>query len=136
MIAIDTSALVAIATEEPESAAFNDVMARRRIVVGTPTLLEASMVLPSLVTQVTAEQFLADFLADSWVEAIPFSVEMFEAARAAFHRFGRGRHPAKLNLGDCMTYGLAKIMDVPLLYKGSDFALTDLRSALPVRDGP
>ena len=89
------------------------------------------MVLPGMVTQERAEAFLASFLADPWVEALPFSVDMFEAARAAFYSFGKGHHPAKLNYGDCMAYAVAKVRDVPLLYKGGDFSLTDIRSALP-----
>ena len=131
MIAVDTSALVVLARSEPERSAFNTVIASGRVLVGAPTLLEASMVLPAMVTQERAEAFLARFLADPWVEALPFSVEMFQAARAAFYSFGKGRHPAKLNFGDCMAYAVAKVRDVPLLYKGDDFSLTDIRSALP-----
>lgn len=126
MIALDTSALVVIAREEPEAAAFSEVIAGGIVLVGTPTLLEASMILPSMVTQVAADRFLRQFMAKSWVETVPFSLGMFEAARLAFEMFGKGRHPAKLNFGDCMSYAVAKVRDVPLLFKGSDFSRTDI----------
>ncbi len=65
------------------------------------------------------------------IEVVAFDQRIFENAREAFDRFGRGRHPAKLNFGDCMAYAVAKAHDVPLLYKGDDFARTDIRAALP-----
>ncbi|MDB5560216.1 MAG: twitching motility protein PilT [Enterovirga sp.] len=131
MIAVDTSALVAIAREEPDAYAFNEAIASGPVVIGTPALVEASMVLPSVVTQDAADRFLAQMLGYSWIEPVAFSFEMYEAAKMAFGRFGRGRgHPAQLNFGDCMSYAVAKVLDVPLLYKGNDFALTDIRSAL------
>lgn len=61
---------------------------------------------------------------------INFDEEMTLLAADAFMRFGKGQHPAKLNFGDCMAYAVAKAMDAPLLYKGEDFAKTDIRSAL------
>ena len=129
MIAVDTSALVALARGEPEQERFNDLIANQRIVIGAPTVLEAGMVLPGMVTRSVAEKFLTGFLSGSDAETIPFSMELMFVARDAFYRFGKGRHPAKLNFGDCMSYAVAKVRDVPLLYKGDDFAQTDLRSA-------
>jgi ribonuclease VapC len=131
VIAVDTSVVVAIVREESDARAFSDAMAGGRILIGTPTLLEASMVLPTVVGKSAADSFLRDFLDDSAVEPVPFSLKMFEAAKAAFERYGRGRHPAKLNFGDCMSYAVAKVLDAPLLYKGTDFAHTDIRPALP-----
>jgi ribonuclease VapC len=66
------------------------------------------------------------------LEIIAFDKGMLDAARRAFDRFGKGKgHPAKLNICDCMSYAVARHHDVPLLYKGGDFARTDIRSALP-----
>ncbi len=71
---------------------------------------------------------------DKWLARLDVSIEpgndLAGMAMAAYLRFGRGFHPAKLNLGDCFAYALAKTLDAPLLYKGDDFALTDIRSAL------
>ena len=64
------------------------------------------------------------------IEVVSWTSELADAAAEAFLRFGKGRHPAKLNFGDCMAYALAKSLDAPLLYKGDDFARTDIRSAL------
>lgn len=64
------------------------------------------------------------------IRVVEFGERHIEAAREAFRRFGKGRHRAALNFGDCCAYGLAKTLDVPLLFKGNDFALTDIRSAV------
>lgn len=64
------------------------------------------------------------------VKVVEFGGRHVEAAREAFRRFGKGRHRAALNFGDCCAYALAKTLDVPLLFKGDDFALTDIKSAL------
>ncbi len=60
------------------------------------------------------------------VEVIPFTAEHYEVAVDAFERFGKGRHPAALNFGDCLTYAVARLSGLPLLYTGDDFARTDL----------
>ena len=65
------------------------------------------------------------------MELVPVDVEQARVARAAFSRFGKGRHPAALNYGDCFSYALAQVMGEPLLYKGDDFSRTDIRSVLP-----
>ena len=66
------------------------------------------------------------------IEAVDFTMDMYREAVRALERFGKGRgHPAQLNFGDCMAYAVAKVYDLPLLYKGDDFARTDIRSALP-----
>ncbi|MGA0597168.1 PIN domain-containing protein [Enterovirga sp. CN4-39] len=89
------------------------------------------MVMPSIVAEEAADRFLRRFLAEPWTRRVAFSVEMFDAAQVAFRRYGRGRgHPAKLNFGDCMSYAVAKVHGIPLLYKGEDFSQTDIVSAL------
>jgi len=70
---------------------------------------------------------------DLAIEIVPFDEELARASRAAFVRFGKGRHPASLNLGDCVSYALAQTRGLPLLYKGNDLARTDVVSASPPR---
>jgi ribonuclease VapC len=74
---------------------------------------------------------LDKILAAPRMDTISFDRPIFALAAAAFDRYGRGRHRARLNFGDCMAYAVAKAHDVPLLFKGTDFAHTDLRPALP-----
>lgn len=69
-------------------------------------------------------------LTELGVTIVPWTEDLSDVSVATFMQFGKGRHPAKLNFGDCMAYALAKSLDAPLLYKGSDFAKTDIRSAL------
>ena len=71
-----------------------------------------------------------DFLVAAQIEVVPFDRDLARQARAAFVAFGKGRHPAALNMGDCAAYALAKSRSVPLLYKGGYFARTDVASAL------
>jgi ribonuclease VapC len=131
VIALDTSAIVAIAMEEDEAEAFNRAIAWREAVVGTPTLFEARIVLTDKMPGF-ADAFLDTFVNPDDVRPIAFSMDMYRLAADAFDRFGKGRgHPAKLNFGDCMAYAVAKFHDVPLLYKGDDFSKTDIRPALP-----
>jgi len=131
VIALDTSVVVAIALEEGEETAFTDEIAARGGVIGTPTLVECRIVLTSRVPEY-ADQFVKRFIARPSVHPVDFTLEMFQLAADAFERFGKGRgHPARLNYGDCMSYAVAKSLSVPLLYKGGDFALTDIEAALP-----
>jgi len=77
-----------------------------------------------------AAKELDAFLVQMQMEVVPFDYELAIRARDAFVRFGRGRHPARLNLGDCVSYALAQARGLPLLYKGEDFAKTDVLSAV------
>ncbi|MCB1489675.1 MAG: type II toxin-antitoxin system VapC family toxin [Bauldia sp.] len=130
MIALDTSAIVAIALAEPEEEAYSREIARREALVGTPTLLEVRLVLASKVDDPDA--FVTRFLLPPQVHSVAFSLEMYAAATQAFDRFGKGRgHPAQLNICDCMAYAVASTHGVPLLFKGDDFAQTDIAPALP-----
>ena len=78
-----------------------------------------------------AWQKLDDLIRDAELEVVAHDRRLAEIARDAFLRFGKGRHPARLNCGDCAAYALAKSLTVPLLFKGSDFAQTDIVPALP-----
>jgi ribonuclease VapC len=76
-----------------------------------------------------AERFVRQFLAQVEAEVVPIDDEIGSAAILASRVYGKGRHPAKLNMGDCFTYACAKVLNVPLLCKGDDFALTDVDMA-------
>lgn len=129
MIVVDASALVAIGDLEPEAEVF------MRRIIGSPeariaavNLVEAGLIL------IGRGRFAGVDGLDSWIaglglEVDPGSVTHGEAL-AAYVRYGRGYHPARLNLGDCFAYALANKLAAPLLYKGDDFSQTDIRSAL------
>lgn len=128
MIVVDASALVAIARREPE----RDICLR--------TLVDADVAFLSPMNYVEAGIVLSRdglissaAVMDRWLNQLAVRVNDMPVTQTAFDaylRFGKGRHPARLNLGDCFAYALAKTLDAPLLYKGDDFALTDVRSAL------
>ncbi|NEU12307.1 type II toxin-antitoxin system VapC family toxin [Methylobacterium sp. BTF04] len=132
MIALDTSALVAIALCEPEEEAFNRVVAARTAVVGAPTLVETRMVLESRIPE-TAAEFLLGFTRSPSVTVLAFDAAMYELACSAFARFGKGRgRPAQLNFGDCLSYAVAKSNTARLLFKGDDFSRTDILPVFPL----
>ena len=133
MIVVDTSALVAIAFGEPERASFLDVIAASGTAwISTVTAVESRMVVHGRRGQ-RAVVLLDDLLRLPPFElAAPGEAEM-SAAYAAFVAFGKGSgHPAALNFGDVFSYALAKVRGLPLLYKGDDFAQTDVASAAAV----
>lgn len=128
-IVVDTSALVAIALEEPECDPFIDVLeAANDVRISPMNYVEAGVVLVGQRVFPSREAF------DAWLAAYRVRVAaaplIDTLALDAYLKFGKGRHPAKLNLADCFAYALAKALDAPLLYKGDDFPLTDVRSAL------
>ena len=92
-------------------------------------LLEATSVIEGR-RGTLAGRVLDELLARLNIELIPITVEQAQEARRAWRRYGKKRHPANLNFGDCFSYALAKTMDEPLLFKGKDFAQTDVQSAL------
>jgi len=129
VIALDTSALVAIAMGEAEEEAFDRIIVAEGAIIGAPTLVELHLVLAGRGTG--AARFIDRTLARNNLVTLPFDLHHYRAAATAFERFGKGRgHPAQLNFGDCLAYAVAKTHGVPLLYKGTDFAFTDIRSAL------
>jgi ribonuclease VapC len=131
MIAVDSSAIIAVALAEPDAARFVGPLEGSVCLVGWPTLLEVHMVL----TGYGKKKALA--ATELWregpgIRTIDFDATLFAAASAAFDRYGKGQGSgAGLNFGDCMAYAVARHFDVPLLYKGTDFARTDIRPALP-----
>ncbi|MBI3182392.1 MAG: type II toxin-antitoxin system VapC family toxin [Myxococcales bacterium] len=123
---IDTSAVVAILRQEPEGARFSELLLRsedNRVSAGT--LLELQIV--AIGYRISAE--LGEFLDLIGAEVVPFDEIQAELAREGFEKFGKGRHPAGLNFGDCFSYALAKALDEPLLFKGDDFSKTDVALA-------
>jgi ribonuclease VapC len=127
---IDTSALLAILQNEPERRFFNEaVEAAESRVLSAASLLETSMVIES---RYGAEgvRDLDHWLSRAKPEVVAFDAEQAEIARRAFSRFGKGRHPAGLNYGDCFSYALARMRDEPLLFKGDDFSRTDISPAV------
>jgi ribonuclease VapC len=123
---IDTSALLAILQDEPERRAFNEAIeAADRRSVSAATLVEASILLESR-RGAAGVAALDAFLAKAGVVVRDVDRSQAEAAREAFRRYGKGRHPAGLNFGDCFAYALAQSLAEPLLYKGEDFGLTDV----------
>jgi ribonuclease VapC len=130
VIAVDTSAVLAILKEEPEAVRFAGLIGAAEIsYMSAISLLEASMVLISRGPAEFAVR-LDRLIEEMSIDIVPVDRALAVQSRAAFIRFGKGRHPAGLNFGDCVSYALAQSLGLPLLYKGGDFAKTDIRSAL------
>ncbi len=127
---LNTSALVSLLREEPESARFVPAMARSvtRLKMSTANYLEAGIVIDRNDSVALGERL--DAVLDYWeVELVPVSFHHARLARAAYRRYGKGRHAAGLNYGDCLAYALATATREPLLYKGGDFSRTDIKPA-------
>ncbi len=130
-ITVDTSALVAIVLGEPDAERYASVLTHNAgdVDVSTATLVETSIVLVAKQGDAAADD-LSRLLEITGAETVPVDVTHQRAAVAAWKRFGNGRHPAALNLGDCFSYALAKTSGAALLYKGDDFSQTDIPAAL------
>lgn len=132
MIAIDTSAVIAILQLEPEADTFLDCVGETDAVcMSAVSFQEVSMVLAGRRNNSMAWNPLDDLLRNFEIEIVPHDAHLATIAREAFLRFGKGRHPAKLNCGDCASYALAKHRRIPLLFKGGDFTQTDIAPAMP-----
>jgi ribonuclease VapC len=126
---LDTSAVVAVIRKEQDEARLVEAIEGAATVgIGTPTLVEASLVLVRRMG-VAGRLALARFLEANEVVTIPFGDDHWNVAAEADIRYGKGRHPAALNYGDCMTYATAQVADHPLLFTGGDFAKTDIAAA-------
>jgi ribonuclease VapC len=127
---IDSSALVAILTGEPEGMAFTDAVARATVrLISAATLLEAGIVVEARRGEHAGRE-LDLFLHRARFEVVPVDADQVEIARAAFRRYGKGRDAAGLNYGDCFSYALAKARGDALLFKGDDFSRTDISPVL------
>ncbi|MGO9257806.1 MAG: type II toxin-antitoxin system VapC family toxin [Bryobacteraceae bacterium] len=126
---LDSSAIVAIHLREPgHDRLIEAIDDAEVVVVGVPTLLETAVVLTTRLGQ-DARPVLSAFLRRLEAEVVAFNQDHLDAATTAFLRFGRGRHPAALNFGDCMAYAVASVAGMPLLFTGEDFARTDIKQA-------
>ena len=123
---LDTSAVLAILQDEPERRAFNEAIES----ADSRSLSVASLVEVSIVIEArygaAGVRHLDRLLDRAGVSVVPVDVEQGKVARQAFSRFGKGRHAAGLNFGDCFSYALAQVLGEPLLFKGDDFSRTDV----------
>jgi ribonuclease VapC len=126
---MDTSAIVAIALNEPDASQIEAQIADDPIrLISAATVLEATMVLETRLGDAGGREL------DLWLlkidaEIVPVDAEQVDAARRAWRRYGKGHHAAALNYGDCFSYALAVTRGEPLLFKGEDFAKTDIDGA-------
>ena len=126
---IDTSALLAILQDEPERRSFNEAIeAAESRVMSVANYGEVSIVIESRYGAEGLRE-LDRFVDHAGIELVGVDVGQGKIARDAFSRFGKGRHPAALNFGDCFAYALARILAQPLLFKGDDFVKTDLATS-------
>jgi ribonuclease VapC len=127
LIVLDSSAIVAILRDEPERRDFIDaVMDDGSPCLSSATYLEASMVM-ELRHGDRGGRALDALIEAVGIDIVPFDEAQARLARDGFRRYGKGLHRAALNLGDCFAYALARTLDAPLLFKGQDFALTDVK---------
>lgn len=128
---VDASAVLAILLEEEEGPTFKLLLAETTadLVISPLNYLEAAVCVDRLPTNGKARE-LDPLLAALEVKVAPTTSQQALLAREAYQRFGKGNHPAKLNLGDCFAYALAKVRKEPLLFKGNDFRQTDVEAAL------
>jgi len=126
---IDSSALLAIVLEEPDSSVYASAISNSPACwLSAASLVEVSIVLTR--RRSNNPTVVLDTLIESQqIVIVPVDHEQALLAREAFVRFGKGRHPAALNFGDCFSYALARQISEPLLYKGRDFSLTDITAA-------
>jgi ribonuclease VapC len=127
LIAVDTSALVAVVLGDEDAERFLDALRSTDVRLSAVSLVEAHIVVEARQGPDAARDL--ELLVEATIEDVVHVDEAHgRAAVAAWRRFGRGRHPAALNFGDCFSYALARLDDVPLLFKGENFAQTDVGS--------
>ncbi len=127
---IDTSALIAILFGEPEAEAFARTLADdAKKLISTFNALETSIVVEAKKGEAGGRE-LDLLLHRAGIEIVAMNVDQVELARSAWRNFGKGNHPAGLNIGDCCAYALAKYSGEPLLFKGEDFKQTDIQSVI------
>lgn len=128
---IDTSAVVAVLLREPDYPRYREALvAAVRPAISAATWCEAAMVLASRLGRRGPHELDA-LLGAIEAVVVPVDDALARTAHLAWQRFGKGRHPAGLNFGDCFSYALAKQRDEPLLFKGDDFSRTDVAAAIP-----
>lgn len=127
---VDASVILAVLFDEPEKAEFRDLLLMTPELVMSPVnYLEASIRADDR-RHPAKGQHLDALLAGFGIQIVAITEDQAKHAREAYRRFGKGNHPAKLNLGDCFAYALAQARGEPLLFKGDDFRLTDVEAAI------
>jgi ribonuclease VapC len=126
---LDSSALVAVVLREP---GYDRILGRMdaagRLGIGAPTLVETAIVLSARLTT-DARGLVSRLLIEGHIAVVPFTDAHFGVALTAWLKYGRGRHPAQLNYGDCLAYATARVAREPLLFTGDDFSQTDVEAA-------
>ena len=126
---LDSSALIALIFKEPGHEQIMDKLTEAEYLgIGTPTLAEAGMVLTARMGH-PSKSLLTGLLQELGINEIPFGQVHWREAVEAYQRFGRGRHQARLNFGDCLSYATAKLAGQQLLFVGHDFSQTDIKQA-------
>ncbi len=129
MLILDSSAIVGAMLREPGyERLLERIWSAAGVGVGSPTMVETAIVLSCRLGR-DARPRLNELMREAEVEKIPFGEEHFEVAVDAFLRYGKGRHAAALNFGDCMAYAIAAVAGLPLLFTGNDFSKTDIEAA-------
>ena len=124
---LDTSAIIALIFQEPERDVFVDLIsAELHLAISAATLHEASVVTARKKRDAATAGLVDQLVSGFSIEVVPLDVGGAREARDAYFRFGKGFHPASLNLADCFPYSLAKARNEPLLFKGNDFLKTDI----------
>jgi ribonuclease VapC len=131
MIVVDTSALIAIIREEDEASIFTDILDETASIMSVVSYVEACMVVAGRKLDANPQRVELT-VRDLGIEIVDVTRDQADAAVRAFLQYGKGRHRARLNLADCFTYALAKSRGTPLLFKGDDFARTDIVAARAV----
>ena len=123
---IGSSAILAILLDEPERRAFNEMIEADPVrLLSAANFVEAAVVIEARLGENAGREFDL-FMHRAEIEVIAVDADQAELARRAYRRYGKGRHRAGLNFGDCSAYALAKTRGEPLLFKGADFAATDV----------
>ncbi len=123
---IDTSAILAILFNEPDAESFESALVSDpNRLMSAASILEASIVVESRLGEAGRQEF-DQLLHVAQIILVPVTAQQIEVARQAYRTYGKGRHPAALNYGDCFAYALAKTTGEPLLFKGNDFSQTDI----------
>jgi ribonuclease VapC len=124
---VDSSAILAILLVEADRDRFTTLILEAETrAISAANVLETGIVLESRRGEAAGREFDL-FLNQAGFDVVPVDSEQVEIARIAWRKYGKGRHPAGLNFGDCFAYALAKVLDEPLLVKGTDFARTDIQ---------
>jgi len=126
MIVVDSSVVVAILQREPDAPTWIEILDRTsKALMSVVSFVETTMVIYGRRPDADPHE-VTSLLNALAIDIVPVTPKQGEMAVAAFLRYGKGRHRASLNLADCFSYALAKVQRAPLLYKGNDFAMTDL----------